>query len=95
MITVELIVRPKIGARDPQADAVAAALHESGFPGCHVGAVGRYLLLQVEADDDAAACARVKDMCRTLLVNPNLETYEVRIQKEAPEQTLRGDGRDD
>jgi phosphoribosylformylglycinamidine synthase len=84
MITVELIVRPRAGARDPQADAVAAALDESGFSGCHVSAVGRYLLLELDEEDVAVARARVEELCRTLLVNPSLESYELRLRASAP-----------
>ncbi len=79
MIAVELVVRPRAGARDPQADAVSGALHESGFSGCTVSAVGRYLLLQLDVPDAAAARTRVEELCRTLLVNPNLESYELRV----------------
>jgi len=78
MIQFELIVRPRKGARDPQAEAVSAALIDSDFPGVRADSVGRFLLLTVcEADLDAAT-ARAHEVCRAMLVNPNLEIYELR-----------------
>lgn len=74
----ELIVRPRHGACDPQAEAVSAAMIDSGFSGCRAASVGRYLLLTVAESDVAAATARAHEICRAMLVNPNLESYELR-----------------
>jgi phosphoribosylformylglycinamidine synthase len=86
MFNVELIVTPRPGVRDPQAEAVAEALHglESQASGTsaaplRVQCVGRYLRLQLGATDAAAAKARAEQLCRELLVNPNLESFELRI----------------
>lgn len=78
MQTFELIVRPRPGARDPQAEAVSAAMADSGFVGCQAGVVGRYLLLSIAEDDASTAAARAHEICRAMLVNPNLECYELR-----------------
>lgn len=77
----ELVVRPRPGASDPQADAIAEALSAAGFSGFHVGCVGRYLRIDVHSDSVSAARDQVAEMCRTLLVNPNLETYELRTEE--------------
>jgi phosphoribosylformylglycinamidine synthase PurS subunit len=75
----ELIVRPRSGARDPQAEAVSAAMTDGGFTGCQAASVGRYLLLSIADPDVAAATARAHEICRAMLVNPNLESYELRL----------------
>lgn len=78
MKNFELIVRPRPGARDPQAEAVSAAMADSGFVGCQASGVGRFLLLSIAEEDEQAAAARAHELCRTMLVNPNLECYELR-----------------
>lgn len=83
MFTAELIVTPRRGVRDPQAEAVTEALQglfshpQAGAP--QVSCVGRYLRLQLLAADPASARAEVEKMCRELLVNPNLESFELRL----------------
>ncbi len=83
MFTAELIVTPRPGVRDPQAEAVTEALHglyatpEADPP--QVRCVGRYLRLQLQAADPASARTQVEKMCRELLVNPNLEAFELRL----------------
>ncbi len=74
-----LVVRPKAGVRDPQADAVAEALAGMGYADLQVHDVGRQLRLQLRAADRQAALQMVADMCRRLLVNPHLETYDVSL----------------
>lgn len=84
----ELIVRPRKGARDPQAEAVSAAMLDSGFAGCAAASVGRYLLLSIDETDVSAATARAHEICRAMLVNPNLESYELRLTAASASATL-------
>lgn len=87
IFTAELIVTPRPGVRDPQAEAVTEALQGIGpalavaADSVQVSCVGRYLRLQLTAPDAAVAKARVEQMCRELLVNPNLETFQLRIEE--------------
>lgn len=85
MFTAELIVTPRPGVRDPQAEAVTEAL-QGLYPhgAATVGCVGRYLRLQLAATDAVAARAQVEQMCRELLVNPNLESFELRVLASDP-----------
>lgn len=80
LIPVEVIVTPRPGVRDPQGEAVQEALRNLGHGPVEVGCVGRVLRLSVPAPDEQAARAAVSRMCDELLVNPNLETYEVRVR---------------
>lgn len=77
-IRCELVVRPRPGARDPQGDALGEALADAGFSGFAVECAGRYLCLDVYAESTDAARAKVAEMCRAMLVNPNLEIYDLR-----------------
>lgn len=80
MFTVELIVRPRDGVRDPQGDAVEESLTALGYNGVEVHCVGRYLRMNLRADSADAARALADDMCRRLLVNPNLETFDITVE---------------
>lgn len=81
MYRCALYVKPKPGVRDPQGEAVAESLRGIGYAGFQVHHVGRVLSIDVEADSEAAARALVDEMCKRLLVNPNLETYELSVEE--------------
>lgn len=80
MYKVELIVKPKPGVRDPQGAAVEESLRGVGYEGVAVHHVGRFLSMQVEAKSKEDARARVEEMCKRMLVNPNLETFELTVR---------------
>ena len=74
-----VLVRPKAGILDPQGEAVETALEHLGF--AVAGArVGKVIDLEVTATDPAAARAQVEEMCRKLLANPLMESFEVEIE---------------
>lgn len=75
---LDLIVTPRTGVRDPQAEAVGEALRGAGFAGVQAHTVGRTLRLSLDADTETAARAQVDTLCAALLVNPSLETYVIR-----------------
>jgi phosphoribosylformylglycinamidine synthase subunit PurS len=79
---VTVLVRPKTGILDPQGEAVRGSLRSLGFA---VGGarVGRLVDLEVEASSAAEARTRVEDMCRQLLANPLIESFEIEIGDDA------------
>jgi len=81
MFQVDLIVKPRSGVRDPQGEAVQEALHGLGYQAAEIHCVGRYLSLQIDAPTADEARALADDMCKRLLVNPNLETYQLEIHE--------------
>ena len=81
MFRIDLIVRPRDVVRDPQSDAVQEALAGIGCSGLKVQAVGRFLQLDLDAPSEAEARSQVEDMCKRLLVNPNLETFDITVEK--------------
>jgi len=70
-------ITPRKGLLDPQGNAVKGALHTLGFSGVREAHVGRYIILEVEADDAATAEDMVTDMCRKLLANPVTEDFDI------------------
>jgi phosphoribosylformylglycinamidine synthase len=74
-----VLVRPKEGILDPQGQAVESSLRQLGFA---VGEarIGRVVDLDVEASDPDQARAAVEEMCKQLLANPLIESYEIELQ---------------
>ena len=74
---IAIQVVPRRGLLDPQGKAVSDALHTLGFAGVQSVHVGRHLVVELEANDDAAARARAKEMCERLLANPVTEDFTI------------------
>jgi phosphoribosylformylglycinamidine synthase len=77
-VKVTVLVRPKQGILDPQGEAVQESLRKLGFA---VGGarVGRLVDLDVEAPSSEEATAQVERMCRELLANPLIESFEIEV----------------
>jgi phosphoribosylformylglycinamidine synthase len=76
-VVVEVMPKPEI--LDPQGKAVHGALPRLGFDGIlDVRQGKRFELEVVEADD--ATLAEVREIAETLLSNPVIEDFAVRIE---------------
>ena len=75
-----MLVRPKPGILDPQGEAVQSSLRHLGFP-VDSARVGRVVDLELEAIEPAAAREEVERMCRQLLANPLIESFEIELQE--------------
>lgn len=74
---VSVHIVPRKGLLDPQGKAVSDALHALGFADVGDTRIGRYIVLDVQADSAAAAELSVKTMCDKLLANPVTEDYQI------------------
>jgi phosphoribosylformylglycinamidine synthase subunit PurS len=74
---VEVIVALKPVVNDPQGLVVRDSLHRLGFAGVRAVRVGKYLELEVEADDEATARDQVEQMCEQLLRNTVIEDSRI------------------
>ena len=77
-----VLVRPKAGILDPQGEAVQSSLRHLGFDVAETR-VGRVIDLEVAETDAVRARERVDAMCRQLLTNPLIESYEIELQGHA------------
>lgn len=76
-VVVEVMLKPEI--LDPQGQAIARALPALGFDS--VRGVRQGKRFEVEIDDDPpAALAAAERMAATLLANPVIEDFRVRIE---------------
>jgi phosphoribosylformylglycinamidine synthase len=74
-----VLVRPKQGILDPQGEAVESSLRQLGFAVAEAR-IGRVVDLEVEASDPKQARTAVEEMCRQLLANPLIESYEIELE---------------
>ncbi len=74
-ITVTL----KSGVLDPQGKAIEGALHGLGFADANQVRQGKIIELKLGETNEAAARAKVEDMCKKLLANPVMENYSIEL----------------
>jgi phosphoribosylformylglycinamidine synthase PurS subunit len=74
-----VLVRPKGEVRDPQGEAVLAALRSLGHEVADVR-TGKEIVVTFSASDEKAARAAAERMGDQLLANPVIEDYEVSVE---------------
>jgi phosphoribosylformylglycinamidine synthase len=74
---VAVHIVPRKGILDPQGQAVADALRSLGFADVQGVRVGRHVIIDADANDEAGARGAVSDMCQRLLANPVTEDFEI------------------
>lgn len=70
----------KQGVLDSQGKAVHHALNALKFDGVNDVRIGRQIVVDIDAADEAAASAEVTDMCESLLANTVIEDYTIEIR---------------
>ena len=65
---------------DPQGVAVLHGLHQLGFTAVHSVRAGKYLEVELAAEDEEAALLAVGQMCDKLLANPVIERYDFTVE---------------
>ena len=78
-IIVEVMLKPEI--LDPQGQAVASALPRLGFTFAKSVRQGKRFEIIVEGEPTDAQIAEVNKAAETLLSNPVIETYIVKVEK--------------
>ena len=76
-VLVDVMLKPEI--LDPQGQAVSNALPSLGFASPVALRIGRHVELSVEAADADAALEQATKIADTLLANPVIEDYAVRL----------------
>lgn len=74
---------PKPEILDPQGKAVLGALPRLGFQGVTDVRQGKRFELEFDGDVDDAVLAEVEKVAETLLSNPVIENYVVRVEETA------------
>ncbi len=74
---LRVLIRLRPGIMDVQGAAVQRALIGLGFGDLRDLRMGKTIDVDVDAPTEAAARARVDEMCKKLLANPVLEDYVI------------------
>ena len=73
-----VLVRPKPGILDPEGEAVESSLRQLGFA-VEGARIGRVVDLELEEGDPEQAKTELERMCKQLLANPLIESYEIEL----------------
>jgi phosphoribosylformylglycinamidine synthase subunit PurS len=79
-VVVDVMPKPEI--LDPQGKAVLGALPRLGFSGVTDVRQGKRFELEVDGEVTDEVLASVAQMAETLLSNPVIENYEVRVESD-------------
>jgi phosphoribosylformylglycinamidine synthase len=69
----------KPGVLDPQGKAIHHALTQQGYDGVGGVRAGKVFELELDESDPEKARAQVDAMCRDLLANTVIETYDIEL----------------
>lgn len=77
----EIDVMPKKEILDPQGKAVTGSMKNLGLSEINNVRIGKHISLEIEADSEETANAKVEQACKNLLANLIMESYSFKIQK--------------
>ena len=80
-IQAEIDVMPKKEILDPQGKAVTGSMKNLGLAEIQNVRIGKHISLEIEADNEEAASAKVEQACKNLLANLIMESYSFKIRK--------------
>jgi phosphoribosylformylglycinamidine synthase subunit PurS len=69
------------GIADPAGATVERALPALGYTNVSQVHIGKTIRLVVDAADEATARREVDDMCKRLLANPVIESYDIVLER--------------
>ena len=76
----KVIITLKSGVLDPQGKAIEGALTSLGFAGVDNVRQGKFIELDIAAENVDEAHATVEAMCEKLLSNTVIENYRVEVE---------------
>lgn len=75
----EIDVMPKKELLDPQGKAVSSSMKNLGLPEVGNVRIGKHISLEVEAETEALAKAKVEKACKELLANQIMESFKYEL----------------
>ncbi|MGZ3777401.1 MAG: phosphoribosylformylglycinamidine synthase subunit PurS [Mucilaginibacter sp.] len=77
----EIDVMPKKEILDPQGKAVTGSMKNRGLSEINNVRIGKHISLEIEADSEANAHAKVEQACKSLLANLIMESYNFSVKE--------------
>lgn len=75
----EINIMPHKALLDPQGKAVSNSMKNIGLAEIDGVRIGKHIHLEVEADSEETAKAKVDEACKKLLINPITEAFEFEV----------------
>jgi phosphoribosylformylglycinamidine synthase len=75
----EIEILPLKGLLDPQGKAVSHSMPSIGLQNVHDVRVGKFITMEIEANDHTQAQETAETACKKLLANLIMESYHIRI----------------
>ncbi|MDD4149145.1 MAG: phosphoribosylformylglycinamidine synthase subunit PurS [Bacteroidales bacterium] len=75
----QINVMPLKALLDPQGKAVMGSVKKTGFDTISNIRIGKHIDVELEAKDKSEAANIVDELCKTILSNPIIESYEFNI----------------
>jgi phosphoribosylformylglycinamidine synthase subunit PurS len=75
----DIDVMPLKALLDPQGKAVTGSMKNLGLPEIQNVRIGKHMTLEVDADNETNAKAKVDEACKKLLCNQIMEFYEFKL----------------
>jgi phosphoribosylformylglycinamidine synthase PurS subunit len=79
VVTVVVDVMPKPEILDPQGQAVLGAVRQLGQEGISNVRIGKRIEVELDGEVDEAVLDRIRGLAETLLSNPVIEDFTVRV----------------
>lgn len=80
MFLAKVYITPKPTVNDPQGLTIKGGLHMLGFTTVKQVRAGKYMEIQIDETNMAAAEEKVKAMCQKLLANLVIEAYRFELE---------------
>ena len=77
----EIDVMPKKEILYPQGKAVTGSMKNLGLSEIQNVRIGKHISLQIEAENEQAAHAKVDEACKNLLANLIMESYSFKLEQ--------------
>lgn len=77
----EIDVMPHKALLDPQGKAVSSSMKNLHLSEIENVRIGKHISLEITAEDENMAIAKVDEACKKLLANPIMEFYTFTLQK--------------
>jgi phosphoribosylformylglycinamidine synthase len=78
---ISVHVHLKEGVRNNEGIAIEKALHDLGYEGVSNLDIGKYMEFDLKSENFDTASKEAEEMCKKLLANPVIESYNVNIRK--------------
>ncbi len=75
----QINIMPLKALLDPQGKAVMNSAQKTGFNYISNIRIGKHIEVELEADSKDMAASRIDEMCKKILTNPIIESYEFNI----------------